>query len=221
MAVSTDFSTLYTELRKALRDPQGGGAEGATPRWTLVEKKQAINDAISDAFPRIIIPSIDQTSITLADGTFQYTLPNGLRRPQDLWEVWLEPDDTTVSPWKKKETGWTVRESYAQGVPGGGEATTLYLYVDKVWDDAKKLRLVYGAIPSSLTNDADQTPVPRKYILARAQYYLHIIAASASSQSDTELHLKLAAFFEQEAEKILGDPLFDEREGRVTGANWD
>src|SRR5574337_1301780 len=108
--ITTTFVTLYTTLRKVLRDPKDGGVEGASPRWTLTEKKQAINDAISDAFPVVRVPYVDDTTITLATDTFVYTLPAGVKRAQDVTGIWLEPSSTS-SPWNPLRSGWRVLEN--------------------------------------------------------------------------------------------------------------
>ncbi len=195
MAMTTTFVILYTTLRKQLRDPVDGGTEGSTPRWTLTEKKQAINDAIVDAFPIVRVSYVDETTVTLATNTFEYSLAalTTLKRAEDLAEVWLEP--ATGSPWLRKEEGWYCRE--ANG--------TLKLYVDEVWTNAKKLRLVYVGAPASLTDDANTTIVPSGFVLARTKFYLHSLAVESASNKDVELHIARANQWWQISQQMLMD----------------
>ena len=211
MAITTSFSTLYTALRKELRDPQGGASEGASPRWTLDEKKTAINDAIRDAFPTIQVPYIDQTTITLSDGTFEYAVPATLQRANDLIEVWVEPD--SGEGWKRQGGGWRVRENNG----------TLKLYIDEVWDSGKKLRLVYAGQQPALSADGDTTVVPMPFVMARAKYYLHSIAAESAARNDMEFHIQRANAWWQISELLLSRLALgqsDIAEGATQFTNW-
>lgn len=206
------FCELVVSLRIAMRDPRTGAAEGATPRYTEVEKKDAINQAIRDAFPHFRVECIDE-SITLAEDDFDYTLSSltGLMRAQDVNEVWLQQE--TTEPWVRKYDGWHVRS----------DAGVLCLYVDEVWDDAKCLRVVYDSAPAQLSADADATPVPQRFVLARARFYLHTSAADAASKSDTEFHMAQATNWYKISEEILNSPEMNPitgGEGRVQGSTW-
>ncbi len=209
MAVKTAFSVLYTTLRKLVRDPQDGGLEGSTPVWSLVEKKQAINNAISDAFPEVTQFYVDETTVTLAEDTFEYTLPTTLVRAQDLYEVWLQPTETT-SPWERELYGWHVLET--GGVPK--------LYVDEVWDDGQKLRLVYSGPPAALSADADTTVVPVEFIYPRARAYLYLMASSRPrNKEDMQFYVQQSQTWWAISDQILAR--LDKGEGRAPiPGNW-
>lgn len=208
--ISTTFSALYTTIRKELRDPQGGGTEGTSPRWTLDEKKQAINDAISDSFPQIKNTYIDEATIVLINDTFEYSLPTGLKRPQDLLEIYVQSEPGEA--WKRQGGGWHVRENNG----------TLKLYIDKVWDASKKLRLVYAGPPPALSSDADATSVPAPFVLSRAKYYLHMLASESAARSDMDVHVQRAQQWWQISEALLNKYSLSNTDidGATAFSNW-
>lgn len=115
----------YTKTLLELATRLGSMLDDAShERWTLVEKKQAINLAVLSAWPRWHEVQIIDTE-SYAKATFEYDIPEGI---EDLIAVYLEPV-TATEAWKLIRGWHTVGDK-------------LYFHEAQDANDGKLMRLV-------------------------------------------------------------------------------
>lgn len=129
---------------------------------------RAINRAVRAAGGTWLVPTVDDSTVDLADDDYDYDLPTDLVR---LWGVWTRGD--TDEPWERVPGRlWEV-----MGTPGAQELVFQSLQ-DLSADDT--IRLEYGARPSALSADDDTLGIGEpaeadfvSFIEEYALYWLH------------------------------------------------
>lgn len=170
-----------------------------------------INNALDKACKRWGVPTIDTTTITLVESTYQYNLPTDLLRISDV----LYRSDSE-SPYRVIERAlWTIG-----GTPGAQVLDLLSLGSMAAGDT---LRIDYLAQLPHLSADSDALtvgtpaePELSEFIEEWCRYRLHTQAASRGISAGTfREHLTLARNAKESAERMLETAPRRERAGRV------
>ena len=161
-------------------------------RWA--ELREAINSAIDQVKSEVLIPKIDDTSVSLAADAYEYTLPsdfvyiNRLQMADDSENFFDEP----VPPMQYRivKSSSSPRLLFLKA-PESIAATDHYYsnyWFSSVGTAGRKLRIEGLQVHPTLENDTDICYVNPNYIAAQAGAWLHLQLASRSDM-DADAHM--------------------------------
>jgi len=200
-------------------DPAFSAAVASGDTYELLALKRAdiaaaINAAIRQAGETWLAPTVDTTTVTIADDDYDYSLPVGVVR---LLGVMVRGD--TDEAWRYVQgRQWSVG-----GTPG---AQVLYFDTLEGLEAGDLVRLDYLARPGELSADSSSfgigEPAERElteFVTEMAVGWLHKAAASARA-GDFREHLTLAQMAEERAERIRAMAARWHGRGTVRTARW-
>ena len=175
-----------------------------------------INSAIRMAGETWLVSKVDDSTINLVDGDYDYDLPTDLAR---LLCVWVRED--AAEAWVPV----AGRMYRVAKTPGGQEL--VFDTLDGLLDE-DTVRLEYLARPSELATDAGTMGVGEpaevelvECVVAGALFLLHDQAASGAPEAvGFRAHLTQAQYWKEEMERIRGRAGRFHGRGTVRGARW-
>jgi hypothetical protein len=202
---TTDNLAPKGEERKASDFANTGGSLTVTPAFSVTtgagdtyaiihlkrwdELKEYLNSAIDLVKSEVLLPKIDETSITIQPDTYEYPLPSGFthiyRVTQadangDFYDAPIDPTHYTIV-----RAATTPMLHFKKAPAELALADHFYgmLWYDAESTDDRKLRVEGMGLQSRLVGDQDICYINPSFVVAQAGAFVH---ASLSRRSDNE-----------------------------------
>jgi hypothetical protein len=176
----------------------------------------AINAGVRAAGETWLIPKTDDSTIDLAAGDYDYSLPAALARMLNVWTR-----SATDEAWQPLDG----RLWWVQGTPG---AQVLEFKNIDALDADDTIRIEYLARPSELSTDAGTLGIGEpaetelvQFVVAEALFWLHDQAASRAPEAATfRPHLTQAQYYAEQAQAIKQAARGFRGRGTLHGPRW-